>query len=199
MTVLQSDEVEWSRALVADERAFGELFQRHHRRVFRHALRLVVLPADADEVMASAFFELWRRRADVHLVDGSVLPWLLATATLLSRNRVRGAIRYQRVLAQLPREEAEDAAETATDALERRELRREIGAALRRMSATDAALVTLTVIDGLTTAEAGAAVGLNPGAARMRLVRARTRLRVLLEHDAPVPRASARLVKESAS
>ena len=181
--MLQSDEAEWSRAQASDDRAFGELFHRHHGRVFRHALRLVVVAAEADEVMASAFFELWRRRADVRLVDGSVLPWLLVTATQLSRNRIRGAVRYQRLLARLPREEAVDAARSATESLERQELRREIGAALRRMSATDAALVTLTVLDGLTTAEAGAAVGVSPGAARMRLSRARGRLRTLLEHS----------------
>jgi RNA polymerase sigma factor (sigma-70 family) len=181
VTVLQSDETEWSSALAADDRAFGELFQRHHMRVFRHALRLVVLPAEADEVMASAFFELWRRRADVRLVDGSVLPWLLVTATQLSRNRIRGMVRYQRLLSALPREEAEDAADAATDSLERLALRRRISSALRRVSATDAALMTLTVVDGLSTAEAAAAVGLAPGAARMRLSRARGKLRALLE------------------
>ncbi len=190
--MLQSDEAEWSRACAADDRAFGELFERHHPRVFRHALRLVVLPAEADEVMASAFLELWRRRADVRLVDGSVLPWLLATATNLSRNRLRGAIRYQRLLASLPREEPEDAADSALESLERLELRKRIHAALRKMSATDAALMTLTVVDGLTAADAGAAVGLAPGAARMRLSRARGRLRALLSETEPTPtRASA--------
>ena len=186
--MLQSDETEWSSALAADDRAFGELFQRHHGRVFRHALRLVVLPAEADEVMASTFLELWRRRAAVRLVDGSVLPWLLVTATHLSRNRIRGMARYQRLLTALPREDPEDAVDTATDSLERTELRKQINAALRRVSPTDAALMTLTVIDGLTTAEAGAAVGLAPGAARMRLSRARGRLRVLLEDSyGPAP------------
>lgn len=196
--MLQSDEAEWARAVAADERAFGELFQRHHARVFRHALRLVVVPADADDVMAAAFLELWRRRSVVRLVDGSVLPWLLATATNLSRNRVRGTVRYGRLLARLPHEAAVDAEESATEALERRELRRRIGAALRRMSPVDASLVTLTVLGGLTTAEAGAAVGVSPGAARMRLSRARGRLRGLLDdlHD---PAPDLRLAEGSAS
>jgi RNA polymerase sigma factor (sigma-70 family) len=198
VVVLQSDEAEWSCAVAADERAFGELFQRHHVRVFRHALRLVVVAAEADEVMAAAFFELWRRRADVRLVDGSVLPWLLVTATQLSRNRVRGMVRYQRLLSRLPRDEPEDAAASATDSLERLELRKQLRDALRRMSATDAALVTLTVLDGLSTAEAAAAVGLAPGAARMRLSRARGRLRALLE-DTHHPAPPHRLVKGPAS
>ena len=41
--MLQSDEADWARASAADDRAFGNLFERHHPRVFRHALRLVVL------------------------------------------------------------------------------------------------------------------------------------------------------------
>jgi RNA polymerase sigma factor (sigma-70 family) len=196
VTVLQSDEAEWTRACAADDRAFGELFERHHPRVFRHALRLVLLPAEADEVMASAFLELWRKRAEVRLVDGSVLPWLLATTTYLSRNRVRGAIRYQRLLARLPREEPEDASLSALESLERLELRKRIHAALRRMSATDAALMTLTVLDGLTTAEAAAALGLAPGAARMRLSRARGRLRVLLAPAEPAAPAMPRRLVE---
>lgn len=179
--MLESDAVEWRYAMLADEGAFGRLFDRHHHRVFRHALRLVAIPADADEVMASAFFELWRRRDSVHLVDDSVLPWLLATTTYLSRNRLRGAIRYQRTLARLPREVEEDAAETALDRLEQQELRRRIGQALRQVSAIDAALVTLTMLEGLTDAEAAAAVGITPGAARMRLHRVRGRLRAQLD------------------
>jgi RNA polymerase sigma factor (sigma-70 family) len=198
VAVLLNDEAEWARAVEADDRAFGELFQRHHARVFRHALRLVVVPAEADDVMAAAFLELWRRRSAVRLVDGSVLPWLLATATNLSRNRVRGMVRYGRLLARLPREDVEDAAESATESLERRELRRRIGTALRAVAPVDAALITLTVLEGLTAAEAGAAVGLAPGAARMRLSRVRGRLRLLLE-DLHESAQDLRLAEGSAS
>lgn len=188
VTAEACDVADWSAALAGDERAFGTLFDRHHARVFRHALRLVAVPAEADEVMASAFFELWRLRSRVRLVDGSVLPWLLATATNLGRNRVRGALRYGRVIARLPREVAADAAELAVDRLEQEERRRALLLALRSVSAQDAALIALTVLDGLSDADAAAAVGLRPGAARMRLSRARRRLRDLLaEHDPARP------------
>lgn len=178
--MLTSDAAEWRQALAADERAFGALFDRHHGRVFRHALHLVAVPAEADEVMASSFFELWRRRTEVRLVEESVLPWLLVTATNLSRNRTRGMLRYQRVLAKLPRDEPADAEDEAEARLEQLEQRRRLARALKQVSAVDADLVVLTVLGGLTTAEAAAAVGLAPGAARMRLSRVRGRLRELL-------------------
>ena len=183
--MLVSDVADWELARDADDRAFGRLFDRHSARVFRHSLRLVAVPAEADEVMASTFFELWRRRADVRLVDDSVLPWLLATATYLSRNRIRGRVRYQRVIGRLPREEAEDAAETALARLEQLEQRRRLAGALRNLSATDAALVALTVLDEMTAVQAAEVVGISPGAARMRLSRARGRLRELLVEREP--------------
>lgn len=181
------DSVEWARVCDADERALGALFDRHSPRVFRHALRLVAIPADADEVMMSAFFELWRRRTTVRLVDKSVLPWLLATATFLSRNRARGRIRHARALGRLPHDTTIDAAETAEDHLAQLELRRDLAAALRRLSDTDAALITLTTLEGLTSAQAATVLGLSPGAARMRLSRARSRLRELLTDSSCAP------------
>jgi RNA polymerase sigma factor (sigma-70 family) len=181
------DSAEWARARGADDRALGVLFDRHSPRVFRHALRLVAVPADADEAMMSAFFELWRKRETVRLVDGSVLPWLLATTTFLCRNQTRTRRRYARVLAGLPRDEAVDAAETAEEHLQRLELRRELAAALRRLSDIDAALIALTTVEGLTAAQAASALGLSPGAARMRLSRARGRLRELLADSPNAP------------
>jgi RNA polymerase sigma-70 factor (ECF subfamily) len=125
----------------------------------------------------------------VRLVDDSVLPWLLVTTTNLARNRSRRLIRYQQLLKRLPRDAPPDPAAVATDSIEQDEQRRRLHRALRRVSDVDAALITLTALDGLTTAEAAAAVGINPGAARMRLTRARGRLRTFLaEPDALTPR-----------
>ena len=57
---------------------------------------------DAEDVAASAFLELFRRRDDVRVVNGSVLPWLLVTASNLARNSARARRRYQEFLARLP-------------------------------------------------------------------------------------------------
>lgn len=177
---LADDEALWGRALGSDGRAFAELFDRHHHRVFRHAMKLLLSAHDADDVMAAAFFELWRRRVSVPLVDRSVLPWLLATATNICRNRTRGLLRYQTLLARLPRGEEEDPADIASERVEDQRRRTLIVHALRQISATDAALLTLTVFEGLTPTEAAETVGISSGAARTRLHRARHKLRGLL-------------------
>jgi RNA polymerase sigma-70 factor (ECF subfamily) len=57
---------------------------------------------------------------------------------------------------------------------------RQVRQALDALSPDDRELVTLTAWEGLTPAQAGAALGLSPGAARTRLHRARLRLRASL-------------------
>lgn len=71
----ESDEVtEWADARAGSSVAFAAVYDRHRERVYRLALRLSENRHDAEDVTASAFLELWRRRTDVRLVGGSVLP-----------------------------------------------------------------------------------------------------------------------------
>lgn len=167
----------WSAALEGDGDAFGAIFDQNLDRVYRHALRLVGNAHDAEDLTAGAFFELWRRRSRVRVVEGSVVPWLLVTVGNLERNRARGLHRYRSVLAALPRGEPSRAAEDVT--LEQMAEDDAVGAireALCRLGPSDAALVALTAFDKLSPGQAAAALGIAPGAARTRLHRARTRM-----------------------
>ena len=58
--------------------------------------------------------------------------------------------------------------------------------ALGQLSAEDRELVTLIAWEGLTPAQAAAALGVPPGTARVRLHRARTRLRAALSSTTDV-------------
>jgi RNA polymerase sigma-70 factor (ECF subfamily) len=60
---------------------------------------------------------------------------------------------------------------------------RDLIAALAALPAPDRALVELVDIDGLTPKEAAAALGVSGGAARMRLMRLRIRLRTSINPD----------------
>jgi RNA polymerase sigma factor (sigma-70 family) len=173
MTSIADETALWSRARSGDGRAFAALFDAHRDRAFRHALRLVASAHDAEDVVAAAFFELWRKRDAVPVVDGSVLPWLLVTTTNLARNSGRGIRRYRAAIDRLPRStDLTDPAETAAERIGREQLLD----AVRSLGEPDAALVLLTALEGLTPSEAAEAVGLSPGTARVRLHRARKRL-----------------------
>jgi RNA polymerase sigma factor (sigma-70 family) len=180
----QPDEGElWERARRNDGDAFGLLFDLHGARVYRRALGLTGNRADADDIAAAAFFEMWRRRGSVQLTGGSVLPWLLVTTVNLSRNTRRAGARYRRFLSSLPRESVTPGPDPA-DA----DTRDRLATSLRQLSPIDSALFVLTVLEDVSIAEAAEAVGLKPATARVRLHRARVKLRAELDDLNPIIR-----------
>jgi RNA polymerase sigma factor (sigma-70 family) len=188
--VESDDEGLWSRSIKGDGEAFRVLYTRHRDRVFRHAYRLSGDRQDAEDVMATAFLELWRLRAKVRVVDGSILPWLLVTTTNTARNSGRAALRYRRLLDSLPRREetsdptGEDLFLGYQDALDK-DLARALGA----LNAEDLHLVSLVVFEDFTIAAAAAVLKLTPGSAKTRMHRARQRMKTALTgtHYVPTP------------
>jgi RNA polymerase sigma-70 factor (ECF subfamily) len=148
--------------------------------VFRHACRLVEDRQDAEDVTAATFLELWRRRADVRVVEGSVLAWLLVTAGNISRNTNRARRRHRAFLARLPRVgTVEGASETVLDS----DIDPKLQSALRALDPVDLHLITLVALEDRTIAAAAEVLGLTPAAAKSRLHRSRHRLRdVLAQH-----------------
>lgn len=171
----------WHRSIQGQGDAFGVLYDLHRDRVFRHAYRLCGNHHDAEDVMAASFLELWRRRKQVRIVEGSILPWLLVTTTNLARNRARAALRYHRLLKSLPR--TPEASDPAADPYRRyqNQLDQDLAAALGTLTAEDLHLVTLVVFEEHTIAAAAAVLNLTPAAAKSRMHRARQRLRAALE------------------
>jgi RNA polymerase sigma factor (sigma-70 family) len=168
---------DWQRALDGDGEAFGRIFDAHRDRVFRHSLRLVGSWADADDVVATVFLECWRRRASVRVVDGSLLPWLLVTATNVSRNLTRSSRRYRALLDRLPppvpAPDYELEESTALDAL-------------RNLSRQHQQVLVLCVLEGYLEADAARALGVPVGTVKSRLARARRRLGQQLNGDGRV-------------
>ncbi len=173
------DSADWALARSGEGEAFGRIFDRHHERVRAHARRIVSDPAEADDVVAVAFLEAWRKRTHVRLVEGSVLPWLLVTATNVAYNTNRGLRRYRAVLARLPADHAHhDPSHDDADAVD----------ALARLSLADRRVVTLCILEGYSEREAAELLGIPPGTVKSRLSRAKQRLRA--ELDAPSPRTT---------
>ena len=178
MTV--SDETLWTRAIGGDGEAFGVVFDRHRARLSRHAAGLVQISADAEDVVAVAFLEAWRKRDSIRFVDGSMLPWLLRTATFTAANLTRASRRYRDALKRLP------PAADHVDAIEL-ETHSDVMSALKALPMTDQQILTLCVLEGLTTDQAAGVLRLKPGSVRTRLSRARSRLRRALDpHTEPV-------------
>ncbi|MFY9636130.1 MAG: sigma factor [Cellulosimicrobium cellulans] len=88
-----SEEVLWRQSLLGQGDAFGALYDRHRDRVFRHAYRLCGNHHDAEDIMAASFLELWRRRRQVRVVEGSNLTPAAAKSRIhRARQRLRAAL-----------------------------------------------------------------------------------------------------------
>lgn len=165
------DDDDWALALAGDGDAFGRIFDRHRDRIRRHSHGLVVSPADAEDVVAVTFLEAWRNRRRVRLVDGSLLPWLLVTATNVSRNVRRSSRRYASALSRLPPPTAIDLAPGDGAATR----------ALRDLSIDDRRVITLCVLYDFTAVEAAHVLGVPVGTVKSRLSRAKQRLATHLD------------------
>ncbi|HVK30394.1 MAG TPA: RNA polymerase sigma factor [Nocardioides sp.] len=179
-----SDDTRWPRARAGDSDAFVEIYDDYRGRVHGHALRLLGDPHDAEDVTAVTFLHLWRRRDDVRMVNGSVLPWLLVTATRTASNLRRAVRRHRSLLDRLPRADTTRSAEELADEAG---FAPELAAAVRRLRAADRALVGLVVLEGLPLAEAAEVVGVSARAAKTRMYRIRIQLREELHPSHRVP------------
>jgi len=164
-----------------DADAFGALFDLHHDRVFRQAMRLTASLHDAEDIVAVVFLEAWRRRDAMRVVDGSVVAWLLVTTNFVFRNWVRASRRYREGLQQLPPpEHAPDHADFVDDRIDQDARRTSLRAALAQLPKRDQDILTLCVLEELSTTEAAAALGVAPGTVKSRLSRAKARLTELM-------------------
>ena len=126
---------------------------------------------DPDGVAAEVMTIAWRRLAVVPADDP--LPWLYATA----RNVVYAEARAHRRVE--PRE-----GPVAAAAPELRSLDTDVDAALRSLRPTDREALLLVAWEDLTPAQAAESLGIGAAAFRVRLFRARRRLRAELEATA---------------
>ncbi len=181
------------RVRTGDADAFGDLFDLHHDRVFRQALRMTSSLHDAEDVTAVVFLEAWRKRDAMREVNGSVIAWLLVMTNFVFRNYTRASRRYREGLGQLPPpEHAPDHAEAVDDRIDRDARRSALRAALEQLPQRDQDILTLCVLEELSTADAATALGVARGTVKSRLSRAKARLTELLQQDPAMTNGGAR-------
>lgn len=146
---------------------FELLFRRHEPAVRAYALRR----ADAglaDDVVAEVFLVCWRRFDDVPV---DPLPWLLGVARNVIGTMRRGELRRHALRGRLADLGAGETAPTieSPDAV--------LAAALARLNEEDREMLLLVGWEELSSRQLAAALALHPSTARVRLMRARRRLR----------------------
>jgi RNA polymerase sigma factor (sigma-70 family) len=166
----QTDEQLVSSVSGSDNRAFGELFDRHSRAVYLYAWGAVQDARDAEDITQDVFETAWRKARLIRIVDSSALPWLLVTArNSVSNHRRRARLRRTSVL-----DEAIVTAMVDSDAAEELQwVRLEIG----KLSAIDQRVCELCLVEGHSYKEAAQQLGLTTSALAKRVERLRVHLR----------------------
>ncbi|WIX79807.1 RNA polymerase sigma factor [Amycolatopsis carbonis] len=172
----------FGRAAGGDERAFGELFERHAQAVWNHAYRLTGSWALAEDLTSNTFLIAWRKRAELKLIRDSALPWLYTVAGNLARTEHRGAHRRLRLLRRIPEPPTvSDHAGTVADQLDGEARLKEVVEAVSRLPKAQRQVVELCLLGDLPTVDAAAVLEVAEVTVRSHLSRARAHLRALLE------------------
>jgi RNA polymerase sigma factor (sigma-70 family) len=135
-----------------------------------YALRRVREPEDAAEVIAETFATLWRRFDRCPQGD-ELRPWLFGVARRVLANQRRGD-RRRSALSERLGAHADPGTAPYPD-----EAPSELARAFASLSDSDRELLSLVAWEGLTREELAVALGTNRAAVRLRLHRARKRLR----------------------
>jgi RNA polymerase sigma-70 factor (ECF subfamily) len=153
----------------ATPEAFAPLYERYFPRVYAYCLRRVNEPQEAEDLCSQVFTQAL---AGLHSYRGGMVSaWLFRIA----HNVVVNHYRARRVVIPLDTFEAAD--DKAGAHLEQIESSRFIDALLASLPDDQRDLLALTVDAGLTSEEAGAALGKSAGAVRVQLHRIMKHLR----------------------
>ncbi len=185
MTLIQEaqrDEELVLHAQAGDDAAFAELVHRHESRVYTLALKMLRNPADAEDVLQETFINALHGLGSFR-GDASFSTWLYRiayNATLMKLRRPLSAVSLDEAIeseeSELPRE-LTDWTHDPESTLLNRELEGEMQAAVDTLSAALRSVFVLRDVDGLSTEETAAVLGVSEEVVKTRLHRARMILR----------------------
>ncbi len=159
----QPDRVLVERVVKGDERALGELYDRHAGTAYALAHTIVGERADAEEVVADAFGQAWRSAGQFDPSRGSVGAWLATMIRTRALDLVRARGRRARALTRAAWENTEGLAapiaamgEVPDRGVERQEARRLVERSLAELPAPQRQVIELAYFAGLTQSEIAA-------------------------------------------
>lgn len=172
-----------------DRKWLEDLWSAYGGRVWAYAARRVGRQL-ADDVVADVFLVAWRRR---HLRPAEPLPWLYGVARRVLADHYRAESRRARLIERVGHQPHFNAGvdDDVAGSIS-------MASALTQLSDADREALLLTVWEGLRPSEAAAVVDMTAPAFRMRLSRARRRLRSIMT-DIAISRDSLDAVEEGGS
>jgi RNA polymerase sigma factor (sigma-70 family) len=155
------------------------LYRAHASQVYTHFCQRGVDRGDAEDLTAEVFAITWRRRDAIqpHPTAG-MIPWLLATANYLLRERHRAITRARRALSRIALPAGEpDIAEELTESAHDRARLEILARVLKKLTIPEQEVIQYCVLRGLSPTVVADVTGEPVGTIRSRLSRALTRAR----------------------
>ena len=160
-----------------DVAAFDELVQRHMKRAYAVAYRLLGHREDAEDLVQDAFIQALDK-IDTFEAGRPFAPWFFRILTNRGLNARQS--RALRTMSELPEDVAGTMGSPERDA-ERAELAQRLREAVAKLPERQQLIVQLFEIDGWTSAEIAATLGISDGTVRWHVHEARRVLRAELE------------------
>jgi len=158
----QSDRALVERMTARDDRALGELYDRHGATLYSLAVAIARERADAEEIVADALGQAWRTASQFDPGRGSVGAWLATITRSRALDLVRARGRRARALARAAGESGEGlsaplaAADAPERRVERQEARQLVGRSLAELPEPQRRVIELAYFTGLTQTEIAA-------------------------------------------
>ena len=162
-----------------DRRLFEQLVRDTREDLLAYAMRRAANAEDAADVLSETYLTAWRRLEKIPPGESARL-WLFGVAANVLR---RGAARHrssEALIERLAREPQDTVQRQSADREDR--TARALRAGLATLSARDREILTLTAWEGLTPQQIATVTGLPTNVIRVRLHRARSRLKRRLTH-----------------
>jgi RNA polymerase sigma factor (sigma-70 family) len=164
---------------------FAAIFDRYYSYIHDYAARRLGQGL-ADDIAAETFLIAFTRRERYDLSRPDARPWLCGIASNLISRQHRAEARHYRAVARMRvTEPGGGHAEQADARIDAQAQRRLLASALAQLSNADRDVLLLVAWAGLTSEEAGEALGIPAGTARSRLHRVRKQIRAVLAEAGP--------------
>jgi len=168
--------------LKGDQQVFAELVSRYQNYVFTLAMRFTENREDAEEVSQDVFVKAYRSLADFR-GDSKFSTWLYTIArtssiTFLRKKKLETvSIDNEKTAVQLENRESSFSANT----IEQKSRIKMVNEAIQLLSADDAQIITLFYKAEQSLEEMGKILGMEPNTVKVKLHRARGRLKEKME------------------
>jgi RNA polymerase sigma factor (sigma-70 family) len=162
-----------------DRAAFEEFYRRTVARVVAFAARRCTRPEEVPDLVAAIWLEVIACAERFDPRRGKAVPWVLGVAANVTASEARRRAREREAAERLAGRRVLDEDDVARleRAMDAAALGPEVRAAIDALPAGERVALELVAMEDLTPDQAARALGLRPAAMRMRLARARRKVR----------------------